>query len=72
MLNIVNSSWGVERVPIRTQLLTFTSYDPEGRPRYSFPYQNAVSQQPMTTTFQNSTGLASRWQMQIGLRYIFN
>ncbi len=72
VMNILNSAWGVERIPIRTQLLTFTSYDPEGNPRYSFPYQNAFTQQPMTSTFQNSTGLASRWQMQVGVRYIFN
>ncbi len=72
VLNFVNSNWGVERVPIRTQLLSFQGYDPEGRPRYTFPYQDATRQQVMTTTFQNSTGLASRWQMQFGIRYIFN
>ncbi|TAE45086.1 MAG: TonB-dependent receptor [Cytophagales bacterium] len=72
VLNFVNSNWGVERVPIRTQLLSFQGYDPDGRPRYTFPYQDATRQQVMSTTFQNSTGLASRWQMQFGLRYIFN
>lgn len=72
VLNVLNSNWGVERIPVRTQLLSFQGYDPEGRPRFSFPYQDVVRQQPMSSTFQNSTGLGSRWQMQFGIRYIFN
>lgn len=72
-LNMINSNWGVERVPVRTaSLLSFQGLDPDGRPRYTFPFLNAATQTPVTTTFQNSFGLSSRWQAQFGIRYIFN
>jgi hypothetical protein len=39
-------------------------------PAYSFPLLTGTT--PFTQPFQSSTGLASRWQMQIGVRYLFN
>ncbi len=71
--NLINSEWGVEKIANRTQLISFSgSFDPEGRPRYTFPYINPSNQTPLTTTFRNSTAVSSRWQMQFGIRYIFN
>jgi hypothetical protein len=43
-----------------------------GKPTYSFPYFDNANQVPLTTTFGNGVSQASRWQAQIGLRYIFN
>jgi hypothetical protein len=71
-LNMLNSNWGVERIPIRSQILQFRDIDPSGRPRFSFPFQDGATQTVQTNTFQNSASLFSRWQMQIGIRYIFN
>jgi len=74
--NLLNKNWGIQRITNRTALLNFkrveTSGVNAGKPVFSFPYLDAANQIPLTSTFQNSTGQDSRWQIQIGLRYIFN
>lgn len=74
--NLLNKNWGISRVPNRTALLNFKRVETTGvnagKPVYSFPYLDATNQIPLTSTFQNSTSQSSRWQMQVGVRYIFN
>lgn len=74
--NLLNKYWGILKVPNRTALLNFlrveTSGDNTGKPVYSFPYLDATNKIPLTSTFQNSTSQASRYQIQMGIRYIFN
>jgi len=71
--NMLNSKWGVVRVPNRNNLLTFVGYDANQVPQFQFPYLNAATSTPLTTTFRaDPTNINSRWQMQIGVRYIFN
>lgn len=74
--NLLNKNWGIQKFVNRTTLLNFKRVETTGvnagKPVFSFPYLDATNQIPLTSTFQNSTGLNSRWQMQIGLRYIFN
>lgn len=74
--NLLNKNWGIVKFATRPALLNFkrveTTGANAGKPVYSFPYQDASNLIPLTSTFQNSTGLGSRWQMQIGVRYIFN
>jgi outer membrane receptor for ferrienterochelin and colicin len=75
--NLLNKNWGVLRVANRPALLTFKRVETaaganQGKPVYSFPYFDAANQIPLTNTFQNSTGQGSRWQVQMGIRYIFN
>lgn len=83
--NLLNSNWGTLRQVNRTNVLAFQGYDQQGRPNFTYPYLTAptrtvnadnsvsVSQGvPLTNTFRDNTGINSRWQMQIGLRYIFN
>jgi len=74
--NLLNKNWGILKVPNRTNLLNFlrveTSGANTGKPVFSFPYLDAANKIPLTSTFQNSTSQASRYQIQIGLRYIFN
>lgn len=43
-----------------------------GKPRFSFPYQDATHQISYVHSYQDNTGIFSRWQGQVGLRYIFN
>ncbi len=62
--NLINSDWGVVQDPRTTQPLGVT-IDGTGNPVYSFDTTQ-------TTTFVNNPDLISRWQMQFGLRYIFN
>ena len=61
--NLINSDWGVIQQPNNVQPIGVT-VDGSGTPTYSFN----TSQ---TKTFGFDTSLASRWQAQVGLRYIF-
>jgi hypothetical protein len=74
--NLLNKNWGIFQTTNRTALLNFrrveTTGANAGKPVYSFPYLDATNQVPLTSTFQNSTAQGSRWQIQMGLRYIFN
>ena len=62
--NLINSDWGVVQDPRSTQPLG-VFIDDFGNPVYSFDTTQ-------TSTFVNNPDLISRWQMQFGLRYIFN
>lgn len=77
--NFVNKNWGLVKTPTLNsnssgyQLLTFEGMAADNRtPLYSFPYADASSQTPRTNSYNNSTGITSRWQMQFGIRYLFN
>jgi hypothetical protein len=74
--NLLNKNWGILKFANRTALLTLkrveTAGPNAGKPVYSFPYFDANNQIPLTSSFQNSTGIGSRWQIQTGIRYIFN
>ena len=61
--NMVNSNWGLVQQPNSVQPIG-VSVDGTGTPSYSF---NANQ----TETFGYDSSLASRWQMQFGLRYSF-
>ena len=64
--NLISSSWGVRQVAsaAATSPLQLDSFGDDGEPIFNF---SGVSE-----TFVDDPGLFSRWQMQIGLRYIFN
>ncbi len=80
--NLLNSNWGTFRTPNVTNPLTFIGYDLQGRPNFNFSYLTnpvkgadgaVTSGVPLTSTFRNETGgLSSRWQAQVGIRYLFN
>ncbi|MES1221324.1 MAG: TonB-dependent receptor, partial [Bacteroidota bacterium] len=76
--NFINKNWGLVKTPTLTsnasgyQLLTYEGLDANGKPSYSFPYLDAANQVPRSNSFTNSTGIGSRWQMQFGIRYLFN
>ncbi len=61
--NLISSSWGVRQLPSNTQPIGVT-VDAAGNPTYSFD-------PALKNTFTNDFSLASRWQVQFGLRYIF-
>ncbi|MBX0292152.1 TonB-dependent receptor [Hymenobacter sp. HSC-4F20] len=83
--NLINSDWGVFQTTNRTNPLTFSGYNQQGQPVFEYRYlTNPTSTTvngtttvtpgvPLSQTFRNDTGgIGSRWQGQIGLRYIFN
>ena len=69
--NLISSDWGVVEIPTNPEILSvsfprdvdgnITSFDPT----YTFNSN-------LTETFSSNTGLISRWQAQLGVRYIFN
>jgi hypothetical protein len=73
--NLLNRNWGIFKTTNRSALLNYVAMGTganAGKPTFSFPYLDATNKIPLSTTFQNSTGQGSRYQVQIGVRYIFN
>ncbi|HKH59975.1 MAG TPA: carboxypeptidase regulatory-like domain-containing protein [Flavitalea sp.] len=84
--NLLNKNWGLTKTfsaPFNTSqnAASFLKYEGlvtapgdanVGKPRFSFPYQDAANEIPFTSSFTESTSIYSRWQGQIGIRYIFN
>ena len=69
--NWLNSDWGVQKVANRQTLLTFRRYNAGGVPEFTYPYLNNTERTTLRETFRDDIGLVSRWQAQVGLRYIF-
>jgi hypothetical protein len=74
--NMLNSAWGVDNFVTRPALLAFTNnatgsgFDTAtGKPKFTYAEFGGKA---LTSTFQPSTFLGSRWSGQIGVRYIFN
>jgi hypothetical protein len=68
--NLINKDWGkVNFRPSNSQFLNFEGFESDGTtPTFSFNPNNAAN----LDRIDDSGLLSSRWQMQIGLRYIFN
>ncbi|MCH4821669.1 carboxypeptidase regulatory-like domain-containing protein [Gramella lutea] len=60
--NLLNSDWGVIELPVNDQPIG-VNVGEDNTPVYTFGDQ--------TRTFTNDFSLDSRWQAQVGLRYIF-
>jgi len=81
--NLLNRYWGLQKTPSTTQFLKYEGLAADGTtPQFSFPYLDNSNKVPYTSSFANSSSLTyfnngataygSRWQMQFGIRYIFN
>jgi hypothetical protein len=69
--NFFIRDWGVVKTPTVTNFLKYEGLASDGKtPSFSFPFQTGTT--PFTQPFQNSTSISSRWQMQIGIKYLFN
>jgi hypothetical protein len=69
--NLLNSEWGVYQTQNRSSLINFTGYGADKKPTFQYPYLNANDKTPLRETYRDDILLISRWQMQIGVRYIF-
>ncbi|MCF6269586.1 MAG: TonB-dependent receptor [Melioribacteraceae bacterium] len=67
--NMLNSDWGVRTLPQNKSPLSLAGYNAQGEPEFAFPTSGG---KPLDTTYIDDTGIMSRWQMQLGLRYLFN
>ncbi|MEM6644330.1 MAG: hypothetical protein AAF616_15230, partial [Bacteroidota bacterium] len=73
--NFLNKNWGKRYGrPFSYELLEFEGLqDNSNIPTYSFsPFNNDEPNRASYGDFDDSGFLSSRWQMQIGIRYIFN
>lgn len=78
--NMINKDWGTYKIPsagsgsgvLNVGILKYDKLDTDGTPIFSFPYRVASSQTPYTTSFKDDVSIFSRWQMQFGIRYLFN
>ena len=71
--NLLSKNWGVGKIPTTTSPLTFVKLDTDGKtPIFSFPYLDGAQQIPYTNSFKTDPASYSRYQIQLGLRYIFN
>lgn len=73
--NLVNKNWGLYQNTFtgvnsgNVALLKYVGLNSSGAPTYSFPLFNGAAP---TKSFINDSSQLSRYQCQIGLRYIFN
>lgn len=61
--NLISSNWGVRQLPFNNQPIS-VSVDGANNPTYGFDGS-------LNSSFADSFSLASRWRMQLGLRYSF-
>jgi hypothetical protein len=71
--NLLSKNWGIYKIPTTMSPLTFVKLDTDGKtPVFSFPYLDGVAQTPFTNAFKDDVNSYSRYQIQLGIRYIFN
>jgi hypothetical protein len=81
--NLLNRNWGLQQVSYSgfnngaTTVLRYIGSVPGSTPgstkaTYTFPYLDATNQIPVTNSFKTDISQFSRFQAQIGVRYIFN
>ena len=81
--NLLNRNWGLVKTTSINNFLKFEGIAADNKtPLLSFPYADATNQVPLVNSFTNNTNLVnftngtnatgSRWQMQFGIRYLFN
>jgi len=71
--NLLSKNWGTYKLPTTMSPLTFVKLDTDGTtPIFSFPYLDGVNQIPYTNAFKDDVSTFSRYQIQLGIRYIFN
>jgi hypothetical protein len=63
--NMFNSNWGVIQLPKTVTPVTVEGVDNSGVPFFRFD-------ENLNTSYVQDVSINSKWQMQIGIRYIFN
>ncbi|MEO7767710.1 MAG: TonB-dependent receptor, partial [Ferruginibacter sp.] len=71
--NLFNKYWGTYKTPNLSNFLKYEGLGADGKtPSFSMPYLDAANQVPLVNSFKDNTNIISRWQMQFGIRYLFN
>lgn len=71
--NLLNKYWGLAKSPSLSNFLRYEGLAADGKtPSYSFTQQDPANQVPYVNSTSYNTSIFSRWQMQFGIRYLFN
>ncbi|HET9503441.1 MAG TPA: carboxypeptidase regulatory-like domain-containing protein [Hymenobacter sp.] len=75
--NLLNKNWGTYQFQYNASPLAFQGNNAAGQPTFQYQYVTnptaTTAGQTLTNTYRpDVTTIASRWQMQLGVRYIFN
>jgi hypothetical protein len=69
LTNLINNQWGVGWIPTNDAPITVVEIDENNNPVYQLnPVRGEISTEP----FRRSANILDVWQMQVGVRYIFN
>jgi hypothetical protein len=72
--NLLNHNWGLAKSVNNSTPINYQGVV-NGQPTFEFPVSSVNSAGtiiPLTSTFSNAFSTSSLWQMQLGIRYIFN
>ena len=65
--------WESKAQPSAKKKLKFEGMAADGKtPLFSMPFADPTNQIPLVNSFADNTSIISRWQMQLGIRYLFN
>lgn len=80
--NLLNRNWGLYQnsftgfnngsAVVTKYIGTITNAAGQKQATYSFPYTDATNLVPLQSSYKNDFSQLSRWQAQLGVRYIFN
>jgi hypothetical protein len=71
--NLISKELGIQQIPTTMTPLNFVRLDADGKtPVFSFPYLDGRNRVPFTDSFRDNVGFGSRYQIQLGVRYLFN
>jgi hypothetical protein len=71
--NLISSELGIQQIPTTMTPLNFVRLDADGKtPIFTFPYLDGRNKVPFTDSFRDNVGFGSRYQIQLGVRYLFN
>jgi len=71
--NLISKDLGIQQIPTTMTPLNFVKLDTDGKtPIFSFPYLDGRNKVPHTESFRDNVGFGSRFQIQLGVRYLFN
>ncbi len=71
--NLISKELGIQQIPTTMTPLNFVRLDTDGKtPIFSFPYLDGRNKVPFTDSFRDNVGFGSRYQIQLGVRYLFN
>jgi hypothetical protein len=75
--NLINKNWGTYQFQYNASPLAFQGNNAQGQPTFQYQYvtnpTTTTAGQTLTTSYRPDVStIASRWQMQLGVRYIFN